>query len=222
MTQRGSSSGARFDATWCVHAAGVALLAVATTCAYIGVVEPSHRSLAAQRERERQAAQDSADLQVIQDNTQALDRLARSLESKLTDTVELRPIDQLNRQLATVSELIEATGLKVAQMDPGEPAIYPRYTLVPIRVAGQGTFTDVLTFLHELQQNVKDTEVRAFAVHADPKAAPGGIAFELSLAWYAVQGTGVAQRPGTAEVPAARAGSAGRNERPVAGAEEKR
>ena len=131
------------------------------------------------------------------------------------DCVELRPVEQLNKQVAAGSELVEEQNLHVTRVDPGDALVTPRYSLVPIRVAGQGTFADVVNFLHELHDVAKDTEVRAFAVHADPKASSDLVTFELSLGWYAVQGpsTRAMARP---------AGGAGRADSTVADVPESR
>lgn len=171
-----------------VHAAGVAVLVAVTLGLHFALVAPAHRERAARTARVQQAAQDAQDLKVLEDHTHALERLSHSLESKLVDTVELRPVDHLNKQVAAVSELVEEQNLHVTRVDPGEAQVTPRYTLVPIRVAGQGTFADVVNFLHELHDVAKDTEVRAFAVRADPKASSDLVTFELCLGWYAVQG----------------------------------
>lgn len=175
------------DATVLVHGAGVGVVIAATLGIYLGVAAPALRAKSEQAARTQQAAADAQDLRVLEDNTQALERLSRTLESRLLETVELRSVDQLNRQVASVSELVEQENLHLTKVDPGEPVVTPRYTLVPIRVAGQGAFSDVVAFLNHLHGNHKDTEVRAFAVHVDERAPADVVAFELSLGWYAVQ-----------------------------------
>ncbi len=176
------------DATAIVHGAGVLVLAAVTLGIYLGVVAPAYRVKAEEAARERQAAQDSQDLKVLEDNTLALERLSHALESRLVDTVELRPVDLLNHQVASVSGLLEAHGLQVTKMDPGDPTATPRFILVPIRIAGQGAFADVVSFLHDLHEQCKDTEVSAFAVHADTNASSDQVVFEFCLGWYSVQG----------------------------------
>jgi hypothetical protein len=179
------------DASTLVHAAGAAVVCAVALFVYLGMVAPALRDKASQTARAQQAAQDAQDLKAVEEHASALERLSGTLESRLSDTVELRPLEQLNRQVAAVSQLVEEENLHVTKVDPGEAQAFGRAMLVPIRVAGQGTFSDVLAFLHALHEQCKDTEVRAFVVNADPKGATDLVTFELSLAWYAVPSSGI-------------------------------
>ena len=214
MNTRAAKPTAGFDIRWAVHVAGALLLVGATVGAYVGLVEPAHRSRSERESRAQQAAQDGADLRALQDGTLAMERVSRTLEGRLIDTVELRGIEHLNRHMASVSELMEASRLRVTKLDPGDANALPRYTLVPIRVAGEGAFGDVLAFLHAMHTSLQDTEVRAFAVHSN--AGSTDVGFEFALAWYTVQGSGGPGASGASKS----AGRAGRTDPAVAGARE--
>ncbi len=124
------------------------------------------------------------------------DRLARlrmGLEEQLAQVrasvaqfrLELLPVGQVNRRLAELSDLASKTGLKIDGIEPGGAVGGTRYEMVPITVAGKGTFTNCVGFLHQLRSRLPDTGVSALELTGNPSepTAPAGFRFELL--WYA-------------------------------------
>lgn len=199
MSREKSQKSGGVDASLVVHVVGVLALVGVTVGVYLGVVAPAYRTRAQEAARVQQAAQDAQDLQVLEDNTQALERLTHTLQARLADTVELKPLDQLNHQVASISSLFEGHNLHVSKMDPGDVVSSAQFSFVPIRVAGQGSFTDLVGFMHALHGEHKDVEVSAFSVRADAKSGSDLVMFEVSLGWFGVPaGGGGAARAGVA------------------------
>lgn len=211
MTREGSQKSGGVDASLVVHVVGALALVGVTVGVYMGVVAPAYRTRAEEAARVQQATQDAQDLRVLEDNTQALERLTHTLQSRLADTVELRPLDQLNHQVASISGLFEGHNLHVSKMDPGDVVASAQYSFVPIRVAGQGSFTDLVGFLHALHEEHKDVEVSAFLVRADAKSGSDLVLFDVSLGWFGVPsggGGGAARAGGASSAAGAVAGAA--------------
>lgn len=112
--------------------------------------------------------------------------------------IELFPPADINKRLKRITELCVGHGLAVQQLDPGQskPAgDLGKFTIVPIRIVGTGSFNGLCGFLHALlEHEYPDVEVRSLNATAPPEGQ-SECAFVLDLRWYAA--------------PAADAGSAG-------------
>ena len=78
------------------------------------------------------------------------------------------------------------------------PTSEPKATLVPIKLAGSGTYPDITRFLHALHNQFRDTALSSLKLTAqpDPKQSEKQIAaFSIDLAWYAAPAASDAPSP---------------------------
>lgn len=121
---------------------------------------------------------------------------AASLKRELAaSTVSLRPGAALNEQLGALTALAQRVGLRVQQVSPGKAASGTRYTTVPVRVTGSGTYPGVALFLAALHESEPTTAVAGVSIRSDAaaqgpvsavEAASRAATFTLDLVWYAL------------------------------------
>ncbi|MCC6322035.1 MAG: type 4a pilus biogenesis protein PilO [Phycisphaerales bacterium] len=102
--------------------------------------------------------------------------------------IELFPPTDINKRLKRITELCVAEGLSIQQLDPGQakPAgELGKFTIVPIRIVGTGSFNGICGFLHTMLENeYPDVEVRTLNAAAPADGQADG-AFVIELRWYA-------------------------------------
>jgi Tfp pilus assembly protein PilO len=111
------------------------------------------------------------------------------VKAKLAATsVPLFPPSDINKRLEVLAQITTGNGLTLRQLDPGaavSQAGATRFTTVPIRIAGTGSFAGVSGFLHELlAMAYADVEVRGMTLTAGPEGGSES-AFEIEMRWYA-------------------------------------
>jgi hypothetical protein len=127
--------------------------------------------------------------------------LERARARLANESIVLRPAGELNTHVRRLTELAAAQGLKLDQINPGAPQRGPRYTSVPLKLGGTGTYGQVERFLRALRSEHPDTAVIAFQITqplAEPvpagaskseKLAQGASVasaqFMLDMAWFA-------------------------------------
>jgi hypothetical protein len=108
-------------------------------------------------------------------------------------------------------------GLKLDEITPAPMTPAGRFTKVPIRLAGSGTFDATIGFLRALHTRFPDTAVRGFRLFMPPDADPSRQSvsappprpgFSFDLVWYAAPDEGPG-RPGGAGPAAGATGAAG-------------
>ncbi len=171
---------------WQIDAAGAAACALLLLGVYLLGIAPlsSRQQHAEARQEELRTQRHQAD---------RLARLRMGLEERLAQVrasaaefrLELLPVGQVNRRLAELSELASKTGLKIDGIEPGQAVGGTRYEMVPISVAGKGTFTNCVAFLHQLRSRLPDTGVSALELTGNPSDPAGPAGFRFELLWYA-------------------------------------
>lgn len=155
--------------TLVVDAAGLlACLAVAAGAYFLGV-EPVTDARAQIDQKKRlidEQTRNAADAEeLVRHESARLSELKQQLDAV---KVQLAPPGDLNKRLAVIAGLLESHGLVVQALDPGAPATDPdlgKFTMVPIRLAGSGSFAGVSAFLHNLlAKEFPDIEVRALGL----------------------------------------------------------
>jgi Tfp pilus assembly protein PilO len=189
-----------------VDAIGMALCAALSTGAYFVGVEPVINIQARVEEQERlideqlRIAADSEQL-LLQEQTK-LAELKRRLNA---NNVQLAPPTDINRRLDRISRLLESHGLTMQTLDPGTAHTDPelgKFVMVPIRLAGRGSFAGMTRFLHQLlSKEFPDVELRSLNFSAPTVGGPATefepdkAAFLLELRWYAAPAESTAVHP---------------------------
>jgi len=170
---------------WAVDVGGVAVCLALTAAAYALGLQPLLER-GAEAEHLRGVLEDRrlrvAELESI---------LARSREREgeyataLGDQVlGLQSLAALNPRLGDLTRNAEEAGLRIDQMQPGDARALPDFLAVPIRVAGFGTFSEVVRYLRVLEGEYADIRLVSFDA-ARGTQRPGGTDFRLELTWIA-------------------------------------
>ena len=176
-------------------AACVALLLVGWLVGLGPLLDNSMQSTSAldkaeQLEREAQKSQSGFN-QVAAD----LQRVKSKLERQ---PVNLKPAGQINTLLSELAELADGNKLAITKTRSGRPVALAYYDYVPITIAGEGGYTDLMAFLDALHRERGEIGVIAFDVQRLPTKEGARVRFDLELAWYVLSGD--APSPSTAAV----------------------
>ena len=146
-------------------------------------------------ERREQMQREHQQLNTKRQRAQRLDSAATRLSHHMTRLREaaakhelrLAPLDRLNHRLSRITVLATDAGLHIERLQPGQRVAGDHYQTVPIKVSGQGAFSDSSAFLRRLHRTMPDVAVAGVRVagrpdKAPPKASP---TFAFDLLWYA-------------------------------------
>jgi Tfp pilus assembly protein PilO len=180
-----------------VDAIGLFACAALAVGAYYAGVEPVINAQARIEEKKQMVdaqLHHAADTEELITREQA--KLAALKRQLAATSVHLAPATDINVRLDVISRLVEEKGLAIQVLDPGTAHSDPelgKFIMIPIKLAGTGSFQGVCDFLHELlSKKFPDVEVRSLSLSAPP--APASIngkfesekaAFSLELRWYA-------------------------------------
>ncbi|MGB0768762.1 MAG: type 4a pilus biogenesis protein PilO, partial [Phycisphaeraceae bacterium] len=133
-----------------------------------------------------------------------LDRLQQSLAAirqQLEDQpISLSSASRINPLLATIASWSEEYRLSITRTRAGRPKALTYYDYVPIELAGEGRYGDLLAFFGRLHRDRGDLGLVAFEVRR--MSTSGEVAFDLDLAWYVVRvDEGLPGEGATAGVP---------------------
>ena len=106
-----------------------------------------------------------------------------------TYKLQLQPAAQINRRIAQVSDLAAKAGLKIDDIAPGTAVRGAQYDMIPIRLAGQGTYLKCVGFLSRLREALPDTGVSALELWSDPTDPDDAASFRFDFLWHAAPGS---------------------------------
>jgi Tfp pilus assembly protein PilO len=188
---------------WLVHAGGAALALVAGLVLYVGVVAPV-------QDKHRQANADRAELDRTNHDLAAAETqvvsATRSLEdirSRLSHAVALKDQRQINRRISELTTLATESGIALTDVQPGRARSAGRYDVVPIKLAGKGTYPTTADFLSRLHAQLRDMDVHGLEVRSSRIDDAHDATITLELAWHTLPA-------GSARASADRAESADR------------
>ncbi len=181
-----------------VHAAGAALALSVIVVAALTVAGPLWAARASARERSIALAEARDRSDTARAQSAAVRLRAAELKARVAkDTVTLRPLAALNEQLGVLTRLAEDAGLSLQQVVPGQTAAGARFSTVPVKATGSGTYPGLAAFFHTLHALEPTTAVTAFELRAGaagPETAAPVAAFTLDLLWHALPARGDAGR----------------------------
>ncbi len=115
-----------------------------------------------------------------------IDRLTQQLadvQQQLDDQpVHLQPASQINPLLAELAMGSETLGLSITRTSAGRRQALAYYDYVPIELAGEGGYDELLAFFKRLHETRGDLGVIGFS--ATRMTIGLGLRFEIDLAWY--------------------------------------
>ncbi len=141
--------------------------------------------------------------QATQAGKAELDALTQRLEATQAELdqrpVSLQSADTINPLLAELAGWADEHQLELTRTNAGQPIALAYYDYVPIMLAGEGAYGELLGFFHKLHAGRGDLGVVSFNVAR--RAATAGVAYEIELAWY-VKSRNPGVPEATASVPA--------------------
>jgi len=171
---------------WRIDGVGLGTCAALTLVLYLGAFWPlmrNHAECVAQqsllaRERE-QTAQLDAEAAALRT------RLETARQTLARSPLRLQPASNVNRQLTRLSALAEEAGLEVVDIRPDNDQPGAHYDIVPIVLAGRGTYPACTAFLSRLRKTLPDTGASALELRANWVEQGAPPRFRFDLQWYA-------------------------------------
>lgn len=164
-------------------AAAAAVLALSTV---LGLLPAWNGRHAIAHDRAQAAENDRLTSAALRD-AQDLDARLAGMQAQLdANPVKLSVVGDLNQRLSDFVRLADEVGLALDQVEPGAPVRAPKFTTVPIKVSGTGTYSGLATFFDKLHHTRVDTAVEAFSINVAAAESDAVKAkFALQVVWYA-------------------------------------
>lgn len=173
-----------------IYAAGAVVCAAVSVGTYFLGVRPAiagHADFVRRQHELKVARTKAAGLTGVRNNTQ--NQLNAVTEALKSQTLHLEPASTVNLRLTTLTELAtRECKLAIDEMRPGPGVEASDYQVVPILIAGSGTYPNCAKFLHRLRERFPDTAVRSFETtnNSTSPDAPSAT-FQFELAWHAAK-----------------------------------
>lgn len=179
-----------------IDAAGIGVCVLLLGAGYMVGLGPRLHERARAAEWRDQLERGRTELARLTDERHALlTREARLVQDLRACDVKTQSVRELNRRVQGLVSEAGACGLQISECAPGTPAAHDKFTLVPIKLRGTGSYEGVSGFLARLHASFPDTAVVSLSVATD---VPGESTpeFSVELAWYAApDGTARASAP---------------------------
>ena len=173
-------------AFWQLDAVGIAVCLAATLAAYLGGARPlvrDYQRVLAQQEQLR-TEQEHADK--LENALTALREQLQTVRRTLNkSTLRLKPLSNLNLHVARISALAAQNGLQIDDIQTSPAQARTHYEVVPVHLAGSGTYRTCTAFLNHLRQTLPDTSVASFGLTTTAGKPSGGGTFRVDLQWHA-------------------------------------
>jgi Tfp pilus assembly protein PilO len=176
---------------WRLDAIGVSVFIALTLLAYVLQFEPVMRDQDALR-------LGNAELTEKREQSSRLQTTIRNLNTQMDDhqdaqkkELKLQAPSEINDRLSALSTLASDNGLLVEAVEPGEGASGRRFSTVPIRMNGRGTYPQFVKFIHALRSELPDTAVTDISIGGGGGSAAA--TFTINLLWYAAPAPAVAK-----------------------------
>ena len=169
-----------------IDAAGLGLCAALTVVCYFAGVRPV-------QERQDEVALQRAELATRVEIEERLTAQLRELDARVAararlaqeEGLELQPADLVNSRVSGITELTLDGKISFDEVKPGTPVAQARFTRVPIRLAGTGSYRSAADFLHRLRAQFRDIAVAGFELRGHPEKPEATGQFQFDLVWYA-------------------------------------
>lgn len=173
-------------ACWHLDVVGAAVCLAAALAVYLGGAKPlirNHERVVAQQEQLRTQQEHAAKLEnTLEALREQLQTVRRALDNS---TLRLKPLSNLNLHVAEISALATQNGLQIDDIQTGAVRIGTHYEVVPVHLAGSGTYRTCTMFLNRLRRTLPDTSVASLSLTATAGDTSGGGKFRMDLQWHA-------------------------------------
>lgn len=169
---------------WQIDAMGAAIVCVMAGAWFLLGLQPQLDAKAARLvlEQELTAQNEIAGQRaaLVATHERALKTIQQQIEAS---AIRLKPADYLNQHVSDMATAGTGTGLRIDEIKPAAPEALQRFTIVPIRLSGGGSYRSLTSFLGKLRSDFRDTGATGFQLKREGDA--GDLRFEVNLVWYA-------------------------------------
>lgn len=190
MKQLVTKMATRF-AIWQIDAVGAGTIALAALLWYTFGLQPlsearAERRMLEERLQEQRTIADKTRKSMLQSESDV-----KKLKADIASSeVKLQPVSAINQRVQSITMLASKHKLRVDEIKPREPEAQQRFTVVPIRVGGQGGFRSVTNFLQALRKEYMDTGVVGLQIRSKPQGESSDLQYQFDLVWYAAPSAG--------------------------------
>jgi len=170
---------------WKVDGGGLGAIAVLALVWWGLGVQPLMEARAS-REREKDELIAKRDeLRALEDQAQSTDaRVARLKQEIEGANVRLARSAEVNWRVDGLTQLALDAGLRLDAIKPGEPVPGAKYTTVPIRISGLGTYQTSAAFLRAMHERFPDVGIASFDLRAKPEPPVTKATCTFDLVWF--------------------------------------
>ena len=173
-----------------IHLPAVGVCVLLTAIAYAAGIRPQLAAAVRHADQADVIAEHDKKNQAMQ---ATLDRLRQKWDSRAMDLGDhppsLRPAAQLNQHLAAITDIASQAGVNVHRIQPDAPTHAHLYDVIPIRVAGTGTYRSSALFVMELHRRCPNTGITRMNLVSRNHQHGDQVEFDLGLAWYTSKST---------------------------------
>jgi Tfp pilus assembly protein PilO len=175
---------------WKLDSIGIGIFIALTALAYVLEIAPAMSDREAARVGNAQLAEKRETVSHLQASIHAASAQIAALDAAQAKELKLQATSAINDRLSALSSLAAEKGLLVEAVEPGEAATATRYSTIPIRINGRGTYPQFVTFIHALRTELPDTSITDLTMSG---GGTGPASFTLNLLWYAAPAQSVAK-----------------------------
>jgi len=180
---------------WRIDATALSICAALTLVVYLLGVDPLVRAQADRVRQQRELDESAREADDLLAQLTSLKRELAITTQKLADSpLRLQPVSAVNQRIAMITELATQCELQLDQIQPGKAVPGTHYDMVPILLAGTGSYTRSAAFLHQLHTTFPDIGVTTFDLSGSPAEPSRPARFRFDLAWFAAPIDRVAPR----------------------------
>lgn len=180
---------------WQIDAIGLGVCAALAALWYFAGLQPLSEAKAARAALGSTVVERGQEAQRLRTLVADIDKQIVAVQAELdSGSIHLVPADGLNERVADLTRLAHEQGLRLDQIRPGAPVALPRFSKVPIQVAGAGTSADCARFLSAVHARYPDVGVAAMDIRGEPEMPERGTRFVLDLVWYAAPDAGIEKK----------------------------
>jgi Tfp pilus assembly protein PilO len=174
---------------WRVDAAGVLVIAAIAATWYAVGLRPVLEARAAAdveaSELDASLRELSAAEHEVMVTRERLENLSKRIAAA---SLQLRPAAGVNARIDALASAAGSAGLRLDTIRPGDAVATSRYTAVPIRIEGVGSYQTCVSLLRTLRKGFPDIGVTGFELRAVHDPAETRARFVFDLVWFAAPG----------------------------------
>lgn len=171
---------------WRIDGGGTLIAAGLTAIAYLAHISPTLTNHdMAQARQVQYVAEQGRTRDLERSLYSAKDQLSKAQHTAANSQLRLEPLSELNAKLARLTELAAQHGLALDGIEAGTTTTSDRYSTVPIRATGRGTYRNCLTALQQMRIAMPDVGVAAVEINTAGVNVDTTVTIVLDLHWHA-------------------------------------